>query len=448
MLANLLHLHPDGNNPDRAILGAAALLLAVAFAFGLIAPPLFWLALVGTVALAIVFLAYRYSTGFCVVWLLVTAASLEMTMLDLVGDEMYRTTIVVVKGTGIALAVLSALRFGACLDIFNPTWAYLVMLGVGFMHGLYPGLTAADSVRSLIGSAAPFLFSFCRLPRSWGESIIRITKWCPSLVVLAGIPLALAGVRPLFMESGGVRLAGLGHPAFLAGVCLPAVYACLIQLFRDGRRADLWLLVVNFLILLLTGARAPLAYAVAVSGLSMVSIRSGAFRPRDRLLLVLAAGALLPLLALLAGDLDRIRLFNVVTNETVNLSGRELLWPSFEIAAAQSPWVGWGIGAGNLVIPPSSQIALILHTWAAHNEYLRIKVEGGQIGRALLITLFVTWVIVHTRGLRASDRWIMRLVFLAFACHAMTDNVLISTPACVLFVFATAVFTRNGESAA
>ncbi len=31
----------------------------------------------------------------------------------------------------------------------------------------------------------------------------------------------------------------------------------------------------------------------------------------------------------------------------------------------------------------------------------------------------------------------------AFAAHAFTDNVLISTPACVLFAFATAVFARG-----
>ncbi len=34
----------------------------------------------------------------------------------------------------------------------------------------------------------------------------------------------------------------------------------------------------------------------------------------------------------------------------------------------------------------------------------------------------------------------MRLVFVAFAAHASTDNVLISTTACVFFAFATAVF--------
>jgi O-antigen ligase len=152
---------------------------------------------------------------------------------------------------------------------------------------------------------------------------------------------------------------------------------------------------------------------------------------------------------LLAGGLDEIRLFKVLMNETSNLSGRNLLWPSFEAAAAESPWFGWGIGAGNVVIPADGRVARILHTWAAHNEYLRIQVEGGVIGEALLIALFAAWVIVRTRGLCASDRRIMRLAFLAFAGHAFTDNVLISTPACVLFVFATAVFARrdpNGPS--
>ena len=241
----------------------------------------------------------------------------------------------------------------------------------------------------------PFVFCFCRLPRSWGEAIIRTAKWCPLVVVLAAVPMSLAGVRPLFVDSGGARLGGLGHPAFLASVCLTAIYACLIQLYRRGSRVDLWLLAANFLILLLTGARAPLAYAVTVSGLSLVSIRSVAVPLRHRLLLGLAVAVLVPPLVLLAGELDELRLFNIVANEAINLSGRNLLWPAFEAAADQSPWFGWGIGAGNAVIPRNGPIVQILHTWAAHNEYLRIEVEGGQVGRALLIVLFAAWVMVQ-----------------------------------------------------
>jgi O-antigen ligase len=201
--------------------------------------------------------------------------------------------------------------------------------------------------------------------------------------------------------------------------------------------------MVNILILMLTGARAPFAYAVAVTGLSLITIRSQVFAARDRLLLLLTAAALLPVLALIAGGLGEVRLFNVLMNETGNLSGRGLLWPSFEAAAAESPWFGWGTGAGNVVVPSDGRIAKILHTWAAHNEYLRIQVEGGAIGEALLMALFAGWVMVQTRDLRQSDRRIMRLAFLAFAGHAFTDNVLISTPACVMFGFATAVFARR-----
>ena len=73
-----------------------------------------------------------------------------------------------------------------------------------------------------------------------------------------------------------------------------------------------------------------------------------------------------------------MRLFNVLSNEAGNLSGRELLWPPFEQAAAASPWFGWGVGAGNAIIPPDSELARLIQTWAAHNEYLRMRVEGGR----------------------------------------------------------------------
>jgi O-antigen ligase len=111
--------------------------------------------------------------------------------------------------------------------------------------------------------------------------------------------------------------------------------------------------------------------------------------------------------------------------------------------AAQSPWFGWGVGAGNAIIGPDSKLALLIQSHAAHNEYLRMLVEGGQIGRGLLVALFALWVVRHTRRLAPSDRAIMRLAFLAFAAHAYTDNVLIATTACVFFAFATGVFAAR-----
>jgi len=74
-----------------------------------------------------------------------------------------------------------------------------------------------------------------------------------------------------------------------------------------------------------------------------------------------------------------------------------------------------------------------------------MSVEGGQLGRALLIGLFVLWVVRHTRLFCRTDKVIVRLVFLAFAVHAFTDNLLIATTACVFFTFATGVFARPRE---
>ncbi len=322
-----------------------------------------------------------------------------------------------------------------------------MIFATGLVHGLHPGLTTGESLRSLAGSAAPFAFSFSRLSRRWGERVVRVTALTPVVDVLIGAAFDALGIRPLFVDSGGARLAALSHPAFLAGFALAGIYACLIELFRTGAMRWLALLFINLAILLLTGARAPTAYGVAVVVLALALARSDAFPRAKRLGVLLAIGASVPAVALFAGDLTGLRLFNALSSYADNLSGRAELWPVFEKAAAQSPWFGWGLGAGNTIISPTSDIALVMHTWAAHNEYLRMLVEGGQFGRTLLMLLFALWCYRNSAGLPRSDRIIIRLVFVAFACHAITDNVLISTSASVLFAFVSAVFARSGAEA-
>jgi hypothetical protein len=390
---------------------------------------LFWAPLAIAAAAGIAVLAFRHTVVFCAAWLLIAGSTLEMTLGDLLGPAMFQPVIAAVKAAELGLALLCIVRYGPRLDVFNPGLAFLAMFVVGLAHGLHPDLTQADSLRSLVGSAAPFAFAFSRLSRDWGKVVIRMTAWIPLLTVIAGALLALAGVRPLFVDSGGERLAALGHPAFLAGFCLAAIYACLIELYREGRSSWLGLLAVNFLIMVLTGARAPLAYAVAVTCLTLAFLRSPALSRRRRMLPLLVAACLVPLLVMLASDLSEVRLFNVMSTQAGNLSGRDLLWPPFEHA----------------IIPETSELAQLIQTRAAHNEYLRMLVEGGQLGRGLLIVLFVLWVMQHTRRLCHTDKVIMRLVFLAFAAHAYTDNVLIATTGCVFFAFATAVFARGAR---
>lgn len=139
---------------------------------GLLVPELFEPLLATVVVAGIAFLALRFPTGFCVFWLLVTGMTLEMAAHDLIGDVAYQPAIAAIKGIEIALALVCAVRFGPKLDPLCPAWAFLAMLAAGLIHGLRPGLTTMDSLRSAIGSVVPFAFCFCRLPRSWADAMI------------------------------------------------------------------------------------------------------------------------------------------------------------------------------------------------------------------------------------------------------------------------------------
>jgi len=414
----------------------------------LAAPPLYGVALAAAAAASVALLVFLHPMAFVIAWLIATGATIEMAMHDLIGPAAFQATIAAEKAGGIALAAICAIRWGARLDPFNPAWAFLAMAALGLALGIHPDLNRADHLRSVIGSLAPFAFCFCRIPRDRALVLLTVIRWCPIIAVALGASLTLAGLRPLFVEGGGARLAGLGHPAFLAGVTMVGVYACLIATYRRDHTPDRWLLGANLLILLATGARAPVACTAAVVVLTLLCVPSASVPAHRRVFTILAMVCAIPILVALAGDLSDIRLLHLLTTDAAHLSGRERLWPLFEAAADGAPWFGWGIGAGNIVVPPGSAVAKLLKTWAAHNEYLRIRVDGGWIGLGLLIASFIAWVTIRTARLPPADRWIMRLVFLAFAAHAVTDNVLISTPACVLFTFAAAVFASGEQRGA
>ena len=433
--------------PSAASLTLLGLLVVGTFA-AIAAPPAFWALLAAVAALGLAFLVFRHAPIACALWIIVTGCTLELTFYDLIGPDAFQGTIAIVKGAGLAVAGICALRYGLRLDPFSPAFAFAAIFAIGLAHGLYPGLSAADSARSLAGSVAPFAFFWIRPSRDWAHAVIKAVQATPLVSVAGGVALTLAGARPLFVDLGGERLAALGHPAFLAGVALAAVYASLIELYQEGRSRDLALLIANGLILVLTGARAPLLYGGAVVGLTLAFVPAPALARRARYVMLLAAVAALPLLAAAAGSLAGLRLFNAVTNYPDNLSGREELWPLFEQAASTSPWIGWGVGAGNAVVPRDGDVMRFMHTIAAHNEWLRIDLEGGAVGLTLLVVLFVLWTRSHTRSLARAERVIMRLAIVAFACHAYTDNVLISTPACVLFGLAAAVCARDAAEAA
>jgi O-antigen ligase len=381
-----------------------------------------------------------------VLWILALETSPDMWLAALIGG--HETIIGVLKAAGAGLALVMALRFGARADRFNPGIAFVAMFGAGLAHGLYPGLSLLSSLRSLLGSAVPFLFSFARLPDPWRQAVVRATISGLLWTVGFGLVLNALGLHPIYVfEQGALRLGASGEPSFLAGFTLIAIYAGLMALLSHGRRADFLLLVLNFIILVLTGARAPLALACLLM-LATLLLPETRLTLWNRLMLLAGGGVLASIAVVFISRLSFVRVIDLTRlGEAGNLSNRGLIWPFFERAIAASPWFGWGVGAGKLVVPLNSDIGSLIGTNAAHNEYLRIGVEGGFFGLTLLVLLLALWCWRGSQHLPRPQRLLMRLVFLAFAAHSATDNTLIATTSSVFFIWVSAVFAAPQQPA-
>nr|WP_295738311.1 O-antigen ligase family protein [uncultured Acidocella sp.] len=335
-------------------------------------------------------------------------------------------------------------RYGPRRDVGNPSLAFLLMFCVGLIHGLHPGLSLEASARSLIGSAAPFLFGFVRQDGGFSRTACRAVMIAPLCAVGVAAMLALAGLDRFYtLELGALRLGGDGQPPFLAGAALVGLYAGVLELAVRPRRAVALLTGINFTLILLTGARSPLV----LGGLVLAALLA----QRGCLRAFALAGALAALVALCFSQLDFLRVIDMTQlGLASNLSNRTLVWPYFWTAIQHSPWVGWGVGAGKIIIPLSAPLARLIGTNAAHDEYLRIGTEGGVLGLGLLLGLMLLWVGRGTARLPARQAWLMRLIFIAFAVQSLTDNTLIAGTASAFFLWVSAIFAnaQNGSTGA
>jgi O-antigen ligase len=427
-------------------LGLGAALLA-GLALVWFAPGAAWAPLALLPAVGILALAAAYPAEATALWLAALATCPEMWLGDLIGRA--PEIIGIDKGIGLALLAICLLRYGARYDEFNPGLAFLLMFSAGFMHGVWPGLTVADSLRSLIGSAAPFAFSWSRLSSAWCRRVIGTVIAAPFLIIGFGACLAAAGLRPLYsVEDGALRLGASTHPAFLAGFALVSVYALLLEQVRGARPWRLVALGGDILVLLMTGARAPLGLALLLILLVAGAVPTPRWSWRSRVPVLLAVAAAPAAAVIAAPFLGFVRLLSLASQgDVTDLSNRTLIWPVYEAAFWRSPWFGWGTGSGKVLVPVGTLLWRLLGTNAAHDEYLRIAVEGGGVGLGSLLLLMILWLRHGTRAMRRAERSVMILVFLAFAVHSATDNTLIATTASLMFAWVSAVFARaEGEA--
>ncbi len=347
-----------------------------------------------------------------------------------------------IKLVPFALTAVLLLRYG-----FSPVinWPFLAFAGIAAISiavlpmGRVVG--NADMVRSFIGSTAPFVLGFALAPKSLWTALCRGAALVPLISTLGGLLAGLVGFYAP-MDTFG-RFQGLHSPPFLAGFCSTAIFACTLEYLRGFRMPWLLLGGVNLAILLATQARAPLAAVILFLGIVFLLSSRRTFPLKRKVDLVM--GGMLPGLVVLgpitAYALQRFTQPNYSGGD-FNFSGRDIIWPFFLDAIERRPLFGFGLGAGKLIVDPADPGIRYLGSNAAHNEYLRLSVDGGVIGCAAIFAALVAWVVLGTRRAPLVDRLVLRAGIGAVLLHSGFDNTLIASTAVIQFTWFAAALAR------
>ncbi|WP_144300046.1 O-antigen ligase family protein [Elioraea rosea] len=347
--------------------------------------------------------------------------------------------IALTKLAGIGAAAMSGLRHGLSRQFNGPLVGFLVAGALAAAFGsTLPQVTFGETIRSLIGSIAPFAFISARYDRKFDRAFLLTVLAGPLASVVASIALMAIGIGngPI----GGGRLDGMLHPANLAGLSSVAIAAATLELVRGDTRMILWL-GINAIILVGSGARVPLLL-MTLFGLGVLLLaRTTHFRFGHKLRL---AGMAVPIVlvgAAIFGPQIIDRSFTTATGQAgFQFSGRDVIWDLFIDVIALSPWFGYGIGAGRFAVD-MEQVAL-LGTNAAHNEYLRLAVDVGVVGVVLIFLGFVVWIARETRRMPPGEATVVRGAALVLAVHSITDNTLIALTMMVRVFWFALVFDR------
>jgi hypothetical protein len=280
----------------------------------------------------------------------------------------------------------------------------------------FPGFTWEVFFPSLNQIITPFAF-LAALPREQdSRSMLVVLAVTPIISVIGGAVYQLLGVGSVMIGAGAeMRLCGTTLASYLAGMALSGTVAALLYTRNYNKRAAP-LIMVNGLILLMTGGRTPLAVAIIVSTYSIIfDVRSPLRTVKLVPVLIAAVAAVI-----VFGDTLFKHLFST------GMSGRDILWAYFDNLREQYPVFGIGLGHGFISVPHSVTV-LVGGTAAAHNEYVRLSTEIGTVQTVILFGCFLLAVSGFRRHTAADLRFMPLVTLVAFLMLCATDNA-ISTP--------------------
>ncbi|MEY2463580.1 MAG: hypothetical protein QOH64_1718 [Acidimicrobiaceae bacterium] len=304
-----------------------------------------------------------------------------------------------------------------------PLLAYGVTFLVSYtLAGRLTGLNLGKSAFALVVLSIGWAAAHIRWKPS--EQVPMLTCICalPLLSVVLGLVLQLGGLHQLFggEYTGVTRLRGASIPSYVAFMATVAIAAALL-LHRLGYRRGIAFIIPAGLILALTGTRGGFIATTVILLPWGLSVAFGG-RPAGPVLVLRLLGVLVVTGAVLAIAVPPLveRTVNDPSGQTVDASGRLEAWQYFYQKAKTSPEFGLGLGAAPLVTKDAPKLRADFT--AAHNEYLRLYVEGGVLGFVLTVGgIIVLLQQVHRRLVQPFRRDFTALC-IGFALYSITDN--------------------------
>ncbi len=416
-----------------ALLAAAALL-----ALAILEPQLALAVMPAAVALMVALLFYE--APLLAVGLLVAVYGLAVDVqLDLMATGGAAALgSAVVKLVPFAIAAMLCMRYGFSTAINWPFLAFTIVAMISIVVLPMGRVSSnAEMVRSFIGSTAPFVLAFAAAPRRVWSSFCKGIVFIPLLSAAAAFLVWPTGLQSPF--DANWRFQGMHSPPFLAGFAVTAVFAATLEYLRTGRTRWLLLTGAALAVLLATQARAPLIAVMLFLGIVFLLADRRVLPLKRKVDLVM--GGMLPG-AILLGPVAIFAADRFFGDSDVNLSGRDVIWPYFIDAIDQRPLFGYGLGAGKLIVDPEDPRIRLIRSNAAHNEYLRLSVDAGIIGCALIFASLIAWVWLGTRRVAAADRLVLRAALVAALLHSGFDNTLIASTAVAQFTWFAAALAR------
>lgn len=329
-------------------------------------------------------------------------------------------------------ASLLGLRYGLRWFAFLPVGAYGAALLITLWNPAgYAVAPLQQSLRSIYTFAVPWLLLSIAWPRveaAWRVRVLTVLALLPSLSVILGGLLHVAGIRRVITDSSSAgasavgRLSGAMIPPELAMVCVVATMAALYLVLSKQVAWMTSISLVNIGIAAGTVTRGALiALTVVLIGFFLaIPLRlRGRFREYASVRALVIVSVLLPM-AFLVGPAILAR-----SSAGDGSSGRLDAWQRYLGLLGESPIWGLGVGAADTIIIKRGAFE------APHNEYLRFALDMGWLGAAFL---FGSVVLVYTLVLwRAGrlEKYFSWFCFAALALYAFTDNA-VSTPAFTL----------------